>query len=231
MPEPTLLIPGLASTPQFYAAQIPALWHFGPVMLAQHTGADDIAAIARDMLASAPPSFALAGHSMGGYIAFEIVRQAPRRITRLAMIGTSALADTAEQTARRRQQMAIAAKGRYDEIVDQQFPLFVHASRQHDVQLRATMHRMANDCGAEVFVRQQAAIIGRADSRPTLVSIACPTCVVVGDSDQLTPPARAQEIAIGIAGATLVTIRDCGHMSAIERPDEVTAALCAWKEA
>ena len=90
---------------------------------------------------------------------------------------------------------------------------------------------MANDSGADVFVRQQTAILGRPDSRPTLAAIACPTVVLVGDSDQPTPPARAREIAEGITGATLVTLAQCGHMSAIERPAEVTEALVVWMQA
>ena len=227
-PQAVVLIPGLIASPRFYAAPIPALWRFGPVTVARHTANDTMDAIARDILAAAPSKFALAGHSMGGYIAFEIMRQAPQRVTRLALLDTSALADAPEQSEKRRQQIAIAQSGRFGEIPDLQFPMFVHSSRIGDPTLRALMRAMANDNGAEAFVRQQTAIIGRSDSRPTLASIRCPTVVLVGDADQPTPPARAREIADGIAGATLVTLADCGHMSAIERPAEVTQALVDW---
>jgi pimeloyl-ACP methyl ester carboxylesterase len=190
-----------------------------------------MAAIAAGILAAAPPHFALAGHSMGGYIAFEVMRQAPQRVTRLALLDTSALADSPEQTEKRRQQIALAQSGRFGEIVDLQYPQFVHADRLGDTALRATMRAMAEDNGADAFVRQQTAILARVDSRPTLAAIACPTLVLVGDADLPTPPARAREIADAITGATLVTLPRCGHMSALERPAEVTDALSAWMQA
>ncbi len=99
---PTLLIPGLAASAWLYERQIPALWRFGPVMVANHTRQSSMAALAQDILADAPPRFALAGLSMGGYIAFEIVRQAPERVLKLALLDTSARADTTEQLEGRR---------------------------------------------------------------------------------------------------------------------------------
>jgi pimeloyl-ACP methyl ester carboxylesterase len=228
---PMVLVPGLIASPRYYAAQVPALWRFGPVTIANHTAHDSIGDIARAILADAPPRFALAGHSMGGYIAFEIMRQAPQRVARLALLDTSALPDTPEQTAKRREQIALAQSGRFGEIPDLQFPQFVHADRHDDAALKALMRAMADDNGADVFCRQQQAILGRADSRPTLATIACPTLVLVGDADQPTPPPRSHEIAQGIQRATLVTIAQSGHMTAIERPAEVTAALVAWMTA
>jgi pimeloyl-ACP methyl ester carboxylesterase len=225
-----VLIPGLLASPRYYAAQVPALWRFGPVTIANHTTHDTIEAIAQSILADAPPRFALAGHSMGGYVAFEIMRQAPQRVAQLALLDTSALADSPEQTVKRRAQIALAQSGRFDELPALQFPQFVHPDRMGDENLRALMRTMADDNGADVFVRQQRAILGRVDSRPTLATIACPTLVLVGDADQPTPPARAHEIVQGIADATLVTIARSGHMTAIERPGEVTAAMIAWME-
>jgi pimeloyl-ACP methyl ester carboxylesterase len=223
-----LLIPGLGCSPRFYAAQIPALWRYGPVTVAVHNRDDSMQGIAQRVLAQAPPRFALAGHSMGGYIAFEILRQAPERVTRLALLDTAAGADTAEQTERRRVQIAMAQDGRFAEIPDLQFPGLVGKERLDDAGLRRVVHEMADDNGASGFVRQQTAIMHRPDSRPDLAAIRCPTLVLVGDSDQLTPPERAREIAAGIRGARLVVIPDSGHMTAIERPDAVTAALVTW---
>lgn len=231
MPLPIVLVPGLIASPRFYAAQIPALWRYGPVTIAHHTADDSIAAIAARILAAAPPVFALAGHSMGGYIALAIMREAPRRVARLALLDTSARADTPEQTAKRRQQIALAQSGRFGEIPDLQYPQFVHPDRIDDMALRQTMRAMADDNGPQAFVRQQTAIMGRSDSLPTLAAIACPTLVLVGDADQVTPPARAEELAAGLAGAARVVVARCGHMSAIERPDDVTHALCQWMEA
>ena len=130
--EPVVLVPGLLASPRYFAAQLPALWPFGAVSVANHTGHDSMAAIARDILAAAPPRFALLGHSMGGYIAFEILRQAGDRVTRLALLDTSARADTPEQTENRRRQIAIAQAGRFAELPDLQYPNYVHPSRHSD---------------------------------------------------------------------------------------------------
>jgi len=102
---PILLVPGLVSSPRIFAPVVPALWRQGPVTVANHIRDDNMGAIARRILAEAPPRFALAGHSMGGYIAFEIVRQAPERVAKLALINTQARPDTPEVTARRRGQI------------------------------------------------------------------------------------------------------------------------------
>ncbi len=226
--ESIVLVPGLIASPRYFAAQLPALWQFGAVSVANHTPHDSMAALARDILAAAPPRFALLGHSMGGYIAFEIIRQAGHRVTRLALLDTSARADTPEQTENRRRQIAIAQAGRFAELPDLQYPNYVHPERHADTALRALIRAMAEDNGADAFVRQQNAIIGRVDSRPTLGTITCPTLVVVGDADQPTPPERAQEIAAGIAGSNLVVVPRSGHMTTLERPAEVTAALRDW---
>ena len=225
---PIVLIPGLLCTPELYAAQVPALWRLGPVMVADHTRDDSMAGIAGRILANAPPRFVLMGLSMGGYTAFEILRQAPERVVSLALIDTQARPDLPEQSERRRAQMAAASEGRLMEVADQLYPLMVAPGRHEDATLRTLWRRMASDTGAEAFIRQQAAITGRPDSRPGLEAIRCPTLVVVGDKDALTPPDRAQEMAHGIAGARLVTIPGSGHLSPVEQPEAVTQALVEW---
>jgi pimeloyl-ACP methyl ester carboxylesterase len=225
---PLVLVPGLNCSARLYAEQIPALWRFGPVTVADHTRDDSIAAIARRILAAAPPRFALAGLSMGGYIAFEIMRQAPLRVVKLALLDTGPGAETPQQTEGRRPRIALAKAGRFAEVEEALFPLLVHRDRRGDAALRSIVRAMGEETGAEVFLRQTKAIMSRADSRPTLSSIACPTLVLVGDGDVLTPPALAQEIAEGIAGARLVVIPDCGHLSTLERPQAVNQALIEW---
>jgi pimeloyl-ACP methyl ester carboxylesterase len=227
-PLPIVVIPGLLASPKFYEAQLPALWRFGPVTIANHTRDDSMAAIARRILAAAPPRFALVGHSMGGYIAFEVMRQAAARIVRLALLDTAARADTPEQTARRRALIALAEGGRFAEVPDLLFPHFVHPSRRDDPALRGIVRQMAEDTGADAFVRQQTAIMQRADSRPDLARIECPTLILVGDTDELTPPDRSAEMANAIAGARLVVVPACGHMSALEHPERVTQSLVEW---
>src|SRR5215813_793350 len=164
-----------------YAEQIPALWRFGPVEIADHTRDDSMDAIATRILAAAPPRFALAGLSMGGFIALTIMRHAPERVQKLALLDTSARPETPEQTARRKPQIALAKAGRFAEVPALQFPVFVHRNRQNDEALRGRVRVMAEETGPETFLRQQNAIMTRADARPLLPTIRCPTLVLVGD--------------------------------------------------
>lgn len=228
---PTVLVPGLNCSARLYAEQILALWRFGPVTVADHTRDDTLAAIARRLLAAAPPRFALVGLSMGGYISFEIMRQAPERVAKLALLNTGARAETPEQTKVRLPRIELAKRCRMAEVADVRFPVLVHSSRHGDEALRRLVRTMGEETGAEAFLRQQTAVMARPDSRPGLAAIACPTLVLVGDGDALTPPALAREIAAGIRGSRLVVIPECGHLSTIERPEAVTSALVEWMQA
>ncbi|MDE2052894.1 MAG: alpha/beta fold hydrolase [Gammaproteobacteria bacterium] len=222
---PTLLVPGLLSSPRLFAEQIPELWRLGPVTVAIHTRDDSMGAIAMRILASAPPRFALAGLSMGGYICFEILRQAPERVAKLVLLDTTARPDAPEQSEQRRSQIEMARAGRLGEVADMLFPRMVHARRWGDEALRRIWRTMAQEVGPEGFSNQQTAIMGRPDSRPGLAAIRCPTLVVVGDGDVLTPPERAEEIANGVPGARLSVIRDSGHLSTLEQPAAVTRSM------
>ena len=222
---PIVLVPGLLASPRLYAEQIPELWRLGPVTVATHIRDDSMGAIAQRVLASAPARFALAGLSMGGYICFEILRQAPDRIAKLILLDTSARPDLPEQSEQRRSQMEMARSGRLGEVADTLFPRLVHARRWGDESLRRICRAMVQEVGAEGFISQQTAIMGRPDSRPGLAAIRCPTLVIVGDGDVLTPPERAEEIANGIRGARLSVIRDSGHLSTLEQPAAVTRSM------
>jgi len=228
---PIVLVPGLNCSARLYAEQIPALWRFGPVVVADHTRDASIAAIAGRIVANAPPVFALVGLSLGGYIAFEIMRQAPQRVAKLALLDTSARPDDAELTARRQAPMAKARAGKLIEVADESFVFYVHSDRHGDVALRDVVRAMAEETGVEAYLRQQQAIIARPDSRPTLRAIRCPTLMLVGAEDKGTPPELAREIAAGIAGARLVVVPECGHLSTLERPQAVTKALVEWMQA
>jgi pimeloyl-ACP methyl ester carboxylesterase len=225
---PIVLVPGLNCSARLYAEQIPALWGFGPVTIADHRRDDSVAAIATRILATAPPRFALVGLSMGGYIALAIMREAPERVARLALLDTSARPDTPEQSERRGGLIALAGDGRFSELPDLLFPVFVHRNRQGDETLRVIVRTMAEETGPQAFMRQQRAIMTRPDCRAQLASIRCPTLVLVGDGDELTPPVLSEEIAAGIAGARLVRVPDCGHLSTLERPEAVNRALVEW---
>ena len=225
---PILLVPGLVSSPRIYAPVVPALWQFGPVTVANHIRDDHMALIARRILAEAPPRFALAGHSMGGYIAFEIMRQAPERVAKLALLNTQARSDTPEATTRRRTMMARARGGEYRAMLDELFPGFVHPSRREDATLRQLVYDMGEDVGAEAFVRQQEAIISRPDSRPVLAAIKCPTLVLSGDEDNTIPNALSVEMGDNIHNAKLVILPNCGHLPQVEQPEATAKALVEW---
>ena len=230
MPEPLpiVVVPGLMCSARLYAEQIPVLWPFGPVTVADHRRDDTMEAIARRIFGSAPERFALIGLSMGGYIASTMLRLAPERISKLALLDTSARADLPERLDARRALIAMAEAGRFGEVIDAHFPQFVHRHRRHDEGLRRIVQLMAEETGPEAYVRQQKAIMARQDWRELLPAIRCPTVVIVGDGDELTPPKLAEEIAGGIPGAQLVVVRDSGHLTTIERPADVNAALVRW---
>ncbi len=227
-PLPLVLVPGLLCSARLYAPQIAALWPFGQVAVADHRRDDDIEAVAAHILAAAPPRFALTGLSLGGYVAFAMLRQAPERIVKLALLNTSARPETSGQSAAREELIAKAETGKMSEVVETLMVKFLHRNRHKDEVLKRIVRDMAADTGVDAFVRQERTIMSRPDSRPLLPSISCPTLVLVGDADELTPPDLAKEIAGGIGGARLVVVPNCGHLSTIEQPDAVNAALAEW---
>lgn len=228
---PLVLVPGLLCSARLYAAQITALWPRGQITIADHKRDADMTEIAKRILANAPPRFALAGLSMGGYIALAMMRQAPERIDRLALLDTSARPDSPEQKAGREKFIAMAEAGKLAEVAETLLPRFIHRGRINDEPYKNEVRKMAAETGAEAFVRQTKAIMSRADSRPLLREIRCPTLVLVGEGDELTPPELAEEIAAGITGAKLTVVPECGHLSTMEKPEAVNAALAGWLEA
>lgn len=222
---PLVLVPGLLCSARLYSPQVEGLWPLGPVTVADHRRDADMAAIAARILADAPPSFALAGLSMGGYIAFAMLRLAPERIAKLVLLDTSARPDTDEQKVNRQKFITMAEDGKLMDIVEMLAPKFLHRSHAGDERLKGIVHAMARETGKDAFVRQERAIMGRPDSRGLLASIKCPTLVIVGDGDELTPPDLAREIAAGIPNAKLTIVPECGHLSTIEKPEPVNAAM------
>jgi pimeloyl-ACP methyl ester carboxylesterase len=198
------------------------------ITVADLTRADSITAMAESLLTAAPERFALAGHSMGGYVAFEVMRRAPQRVTRLALVNSSARADTPEQTRRRRGLITQASMGVFRGITPRLLPNFVHPDRLADQALAQTVMAMTQRVGRDVFIRQQEAIIARRDSRPGLGSIACQTLVVAGAQDQQTPPALAQEMSALIPNARLAILERTGHLAPLEQPEALTALLRGW---
>lgn len=230
MSDPLLLLPGLLCDAALWEHQARHLADTGPVSVADLTRDDSIGAMAARVLEAAPPVFDLAGLSMGGYLAFEIMRRAPERVRRLCLIDTSAAADTEEQTARRRGLIDLARRGQFKGVTPRLLPLFLHHDRLGEAALTEAVMAMAERVGAEAFLRQQHAIMGRADSRRSLAAIAAPTLVIVGREDALTPVSAAEEIAAAIPRARLAVIEECGHLATMERPQAVTALMRLWRE-
>lgn len=224
-----VLVPGLLCDALLWRDQIEALDGQIKCWVADHTRSTTMAGVAADVLRDAPfERFALAGLSMGGYISLEILRQAPQRVDRLALLDTSARADTPQQLEKRRGLIALARRGRFIGVTHALLPLYVHPSRLMDEKLVTTVKEMARNIGRDAFVRQEEAIMTRADSLPLLPTIACPVLVICGRHDAIAPLDRHEEMAERIPGATLKVIEECGHLSTLERPAEVSEALKAW---
>lgn len=223
---PLLLIPGLGSDEAVWRPVVERLADAAACTVAETRLDESIAAIAARVLASAPPRFALAAISMGGYVALEIVRQAPERVARLALFDTSARPDTPEQSAGRRAAMAALDRAPLDVLTRHSLPTLVAAEASPEV--KDAIVAMGVRVGRAAYVRQQQANIARADSRPLLATIAVPTLIAVGEHDTLTPLALAEELRDGIPGATLHVIPGAGHLPPIERPDATAALLRAW---
>ncbi len=222
-------MPGLLCDERLWRHQARGLADLaGRVLIPDVTGEDTVAGMARGILEAAPERFALAGLSMGGYVSLEVLRQAPERVEALALLDTSARPDTPGQTEARLALIELARAGRFDEVWRRLLPKEVHPDRVEEPGIRSAVREMAHAVGPEGFERQERAIIGRPDSRPDLPAISCPTLVLCGRDDALTPPHLHEELAEGIPGARLIKIDRCGHLSTLERPEAVTAAMRAW---
>lgn len=229
MPRPTLvLLPGLLNTRRVFEHQIEALSDVADCLVPELWHHETISAMAEATLAMVPPTFGLVGFSMGGYVAFEILRQAADRVERLALMDTQATPDSPESTKRRRALLDQTKIGRFRGVQRSLLPQLVHPRHIDDAAISQPIFEMAEEIGADGFVREQRAIIDRADSRHMLVDIDIPTVVVVGRQDQVTPLPRSEEMAADIANSRLVVLEECGHMSPLEKPAEVIAALRRW---
>lgn len=223
---PLVLLPGLLCDARLWrdaVADLPG----PPPLVADLTLDETVGAMAERALAAAPPRFSLCGLSMGGYVAFEVVRRAPGRVARLALFDTSARPDTEEQSRRRRGLMALTRSGAFRGVTPRLLPQLLHPSHL-DGPLAGEVMAMAERVGREAFLRQQAAILARPDSRSTLAAVRVPTLVAVGAEDALTPSDLAAEIAAGIAGSVHVVLPGCGHLPPMEEPRAVALLLRGW---
>ena len=224
---PLLFLPGLLCDARLWRDQVTGLADMADPVVADLTLDSSIPAMAARAVAMLPGRFAMVGLSMGGYVAFEVLRQARARVERLALFDTSARPDTEEAARQRRGLMALTRRGAFRGVTPRLLPRLLHPAHLGGP-LAGEVMAMAERVGREAFLRQQEAILGRPDSRGDLAGIAVPTLVVAGEEDVLTPPELAREIAAGIPGAALRLVPGCGHLPSMEAPEAVTALLRDW---
>ena len=225
---PLVLVPGLLCDEDLYAPQRAGLSDVADVVVPDVRQGASVADMARAVLDAAPDRFCLAGLSLGGYIVLEVLRHAPGRVERVALLDTSARPEAPEQTARRRALLALVEEQGFDAALAALWPLEVAPSRVDDEQLRDRFLAMCRRCGPEVFSRQTSAIIARTDSRPDLPGLDLPALVLCGRQDAITPLDGHEEMARLLPRARFEVLDDCGHLSTWERPEQVTAALRTW---
>ena len=228
-PRPAVVFAsGQLLTEDVWAPQAIALSTAYDLHIADHTHDDTIAGMAARLLADAPPRFHLVAHAMGGFTAFEVMRQAPDRVISLVLIATLATADGPAQTERRQGYIRLVEAGNFDGVVEERIPILLHPSHRQDAVLLSVVRHMAADTGPDCFLAQQRAIMGRIDSRPSLPAIRVPTLLIRGAEDGITTEAQQDEILAGIPGARLVTLADCGHLPTLEAPDATNRLLQDW---
>lgn len=232
MPE-LVFLPGLACDAELFAPQWAALPELLPAggqarVTDVHTRHASLPAMAAALLAEHPGELLLCGASMGAMLAFEVLRQAPQRVRGLAVLGSSARPDTPELIDLRTKAIAYFEEGRAREVLEANVYFAFAPRQQRDAALVARYLAMIERAGAGQLIQQNRALMARPDSRPGLGAIACPTLVLCGQEDALTPPVNAQEIAAAIPGAELHLLPECGHMLTWESPAAVNGHLARW---
>lgn len=223
-----VLLPGLVTDSRLWQHQVAGLADVAHVSVGDLTKGHTIAEMAAGVLASAPAGqFALAGLSMGGYVAMEIMREAPERVLALALLDTSARPDTLSALEKRSVAIEQAEKN-YQAVINELIPKQLHPTHMDDQELVSMISDMAISLGNKIFIRQQRAIAGRIDSLPSLSLIKCPTLVLCGRDDAITPIGLHQEMVSAIEGSGLIIVDHCGHLSALEQPTRVNEALTQW---
>ncbi|TAN51828.1 MAG: alpha/beta fold hydrolase [Rhodospirillales bacterium] len=231
MTQSVVLLPGLLCDEALYGHALETLGDVAHFHVADLTLDESIPSMARRILASAPQRFSLLGLSMGGYVAQEIMRQAPGRVARLALLDTTFKPDTEEGRVRRLGLIELAQTGNFKGVTPRLLPMLVHPDHVNDKRIAGTVLGMAERVGKDAFIRQQTAIMGRIDGRADLERVSCPTLVLCGRQDQLTPLEVHREMAELIPNAKLVIVEDCGHLAPLEQPRAVSAVLRYWLQA
>lgn len=228
---PLVLLPGTLCDAELWAHQTRDLADIANPSVGDLTRDATVAAMAERVLAAAPARFALAGLSLGSIVAFEIMRRAPERVHALALLNTNPAAADDDQVAAWRDEIGLAHRGRFAELVEERWlPAMLAASGSKGVTVQGVIRQMAHRVGPGSYALQLAAQIERPDSWPSLAAITCPTLIVAGCRDTICPPALHEAMAAAIPTARLAIVEDCGHLSACEQPQTVTALLRQWLE-
>ena len=228
MTTPLILLPGMMCDARMFGPQIDAFSEERPVQVGDLTGSDTMTGLAEAVLERAPDRFALAGLSMGGIVAMEILRLAPHRVERLALLDTNPLAEADEMKARRIPQMERVQNGELRAIMrDEMKPNYL-ADAPNRGEILTLCMEMAEDLGPDVFLRQSRALRDRRDQTDTLRTYKGPTLILCGEDDSLCPVHRHTLMHELMPHSTLTILPNAGHLPTLEQPEATTAALQAW---
>jgi pimeloyl-ACP methyl ester carboxylesterase len=231
--EALLLLPGLLCDESVWRQQVEELGAIAGCAVADYGSLDSLTAMAESVLRGAPERFSLAGHSMGGRVALEVYRLAPHRVVRLALLNTGykplAPGPPGEEEARRRWELVDIAKTKGMRAMAREWlgPM-LHPSRRNDAPLVDAILDMMERKTPGIFAAQVRALLARPDAAPVLEQVQCPTLLLSGREDTWSPPAQHAEMAAKVAGSKLVIVPDCGHMSTMEQPEQVSRVLRSW---
>lgn len=231
--EELVLLPGLLCDEAVWKGQIDALSDIAACTCMDWGRLDSILAMAERVIRLAPDEFSLAGHSMGGRVAFQVVRMVPKRVKRLALFNTGADARPpgeagVEEERKRRALLDIARTQGMRAFAMQWLPPMMKAGRMNDKALVEAIVQMLERKNADIYEMQMLALLGRPDANPVLPTIECPTLLLSGCEDSWSPPSRHEEMAAKIPNSRVVTIPDAGHMAPMEQPEAVAAAMREW---
>ena len=231
--EALLLLPGLICDQAVWQQQIDALSDVAVCTCADYGSLDSIPAMAEAVLRAAPQRFSIAGHSMGGRVALQVYRLAPQRVMRIALLNTGSSArpsgEAGEEEARKRGELvALAQSQGMHAMLREWLPPMIDSRRINDAVLVNSIMEMMSRKTPDIFAAQVRALLARPDAGAVLGQIRCPALLLTGREDGWSTPAQHAAMAGKIAGSQLVIVPDCGHMSMLERPTEVSAALRGW---
>jgi len=225
---PLIFLPGMMCDARLFDPQITALSKDREVFVAPITGHDTVQALAAEILQNAPPTFALAGLSMGGIVAMEVIAQAPDRVKKIALLDTNPRAEMPAMAAKRGPQIEAVKAGKLKDVIfNQMMPHYLADATQHP-EIVQLCWEMASILGPDVFIRQSCALRDRPDQQNTLKTYLGKSLVLCGRHDALCPIERHDLMHSLLPNSTLEIVENAGHIPTLEQPEITTAALVRW---